>query len=104
MITENYVGSVSNDARLAVSVPDDVAITVNGRSTRSVGTDRRYVSHGLESGKEYRYEIRAQVLRDGQELKQTRVVRIRAGEQTRLAFDFDSTDTESVAKSPVQTR
>ena len=98
----HYVGSVSNDARLAVSVPADARITVNGRSTRSMGDLRRYVSRGLQPGKEYRYEIRAQVTRDGQELDETKVVSIRASDQTQLAFNFNS--AKVVAQKPVETR
>jgi hypothetical protein len=40
-------------------VPANAAVYINGERTRSTGSRREYISYGLESGKVYRYQIRA---------------------------------------------
>jgi uncharacterized protein (TIGR03000 family) len=76
-------------ALLSVNVPEDAAVYVNGRSTKTPGTHRRYVSYGLQPGYNYTYEIKAVVNRGGRELTDTQVVHVRAGQTRDLAFAFD---------------
>ena len=75
-------------AMLAVVVPEDARVYVNGMLTKTPGTQRQYVSYGLRPGYGYTYEVRAVVTRDGKELSDTQMVRVRAGETRDLAFDF----------------
>ena len=76
------------DGLLAVSVPDDAKIFVNGVNTTSTGEDRTYVSRDLNGGYNYTYEVRAEVVRDGKTVEQVKSVNLRAGETARVAFDF----------------
>ncbi len=75
-------------ALLTVVVPEDARVYVNGMLTKTPGTQRQYVSYGLRPGYGYTYEVRAVVTRDGQELSDTQMVRVRVGETRDLAFDF----------------
>ena len=97
-------GEVTGLAKLHVSVPAGAQVMLNGRPTASTGTDRLYIPYGLMPGEQYRYEIRVQGTRDGEELDQTKIVMVRAGEQSRLTFAFDDTDEISATREPVQTR
>ncbi len=81
--------SVSRDAVLYVRVAPDAQVFVNDRSTATPGNLRHYVSKGLEPGKQYRYELRAEVVRHGEKVSQTKVVMLEAGGSVSLAFDFD---------------
>jgi uncharacterized protein (TIGR03000 family) len=75
---------------LAVTVPEEARVYVNGKLTTTPGTHRRYISRGLVSGFRYTYEIRAELDRAGTTLTDTQVVHVRAGETSDLAFNFDT--------------
>jgi uncharacterized protein (TIGR03000 family) len=72
-------------------------VFINGHQTRSVGTHREYVSYGLETGLTYRYEVRAEVVRDGKTVVDTREVFLTAGARQDLAFEFGAKKAVSVA-------
>lgn len=76
---------------LTVWVPYDAKVTVNGRETTSTGSQRRFVSFGLKPGLSYKYEIKAQIVRNGQTQEDTRTVVLKAGQVTAVAFGFNVT-------------
>lgn len=80
--------TTSVDGLLAVSVPQDAKIYVNGQATSSTGEARQYVSRNLQPGFNYSYEVRAEVVRDGRTVEQVKKIDLRAGETANLAFDF----------------
>jgi len=82
---------------LAVNVPADAAVYVNGLLTKTPGTHRRFVSRGLVRGYGYTYNIRAVVKRDGKELSDTHVVHVQAGEKKQVAFNFDQAPLQDLA-------
>jgi uncharacterized protein (TIGR03000 family) len=82
---------------LTIVVPADAKVFINGRQTRSIGTQREYVSYGLESGLTYRYEVRAEVVRDGKTVEDTREVFLTAGSREGVAFDFAAKKAVTVA-------
>ncbi len=87
----------AGSGQLTIVVPADAKVFINGHQTRSVGTQRQYVSYGLESGLTYRYEVRAEVVRDGKTVEDTREVFLTAGSREGVAFDFAATKAVSVA-------
>jgi uncharacterized protein (TIGR03000 family) len=87
---------------LAVTVPEEARVYVNGMLTKTPGSRRRYISRGLTAGLQYTYEIRAELERDGRTLTDTRVVRARGGETTSVAFDFTAASSQ-LAAAPVAT-
>ena len=78
----------ASDATIHVRVAPDVSVFVNGASTTSSGRQRSFVSKGLEVGKRYRYELRAEAVRDGRTVSQTKVVTMEAGQNARVEFDL----------------
>jgi len=92
-----------NTGTLNVRVPAEAKVFVNGLATTSTGEQRRYVSNGLEDGFNYTYELRAEIVRDGQTITETKVVRLKAGEQVDLSFGMTS-DESKVAAEPVKTK
>jgi uncharacterized protein (TIGR03000 family) len=76
------------DGLLAVNVPADAKIYVNGQATSSTGETRQYVSRDLQNGFNYAYEVRAELVRDGRTVEQTKRIDLRAGETANLSFDF----------------
>jgi uncharacterized protein (TIGR03000 family) len=79
------------DGLLAVNVPDDAKIFVNGQPTTSTGSLRQYISRDLKNGFNYSYEVRAEAIRDGKTVEQLKTVNVRAGETATVNFDFPAT-------------
>jgi uncharacterized protein (TIGR03000 family) len=82
---------------LTVWVPFDAKVTVNGQETRSTGSRRQLVSYDLKPGLSYRYVVKAQVVRDGQLVEDTKSVTMMAGDATAVAFGFNASPAEQVA-------
>jgi uncharacterized protein (TIGR03000 family) len=87
---------------LTVRVPAEAQVYINGNATQTTGTQRRYVSLGLEQGRRYTYEVRAVLARDGQELADTKSVQVGPGEMAELSFGFE-TATRTAAAAAVET-
>lgn len=88
---------------LSVSVPEDAKVFVNNRLTSSTGTVRRFISRGLDPNATYTYEVRAEVIRNGQTETDTKTIKVGGGQVADLAFAFDRTEAEHVAQQPLKT-
>jgi uncharacterized protein (TIGR03000 family) len=91
-------------AYLLVSVPADAKVFVNDRATVSTGAERQYVSHGLEQGMRYEYTVRAEMVRDGKTVTETKTVQLSAGNSSNVAFDLTGSDASKTAKAPNSVR
>lgn len=93
----------SASALLTVHVPADAQVFVNGLSTTSTGTLRRYVSNGLRWGYNYTYHIRAEIVRDGQLITENKTVKLQAGDKSDVEFALNGSKSDPVANQPVRT-
>jgi uncharacterized protein (TIGR03000 family) len=84
-------------AILAVSVPADARVIVNGLVTKSTGQRRQFISTGLKPGMTYKYEVEVRVARDGQVLEDTRTVYLTSGAREALAFSPGAKPATAVA-------
>lgn len=84
---------------LAISVPSDARVVINGRETTSTGTHRQYYSENLEPGRTYPYEIRATRVVDGRTVEDRRMVYLTAGKAQRLAIDFSRQSATGLAST-----
>jgi uncharacterized protein (TIGR03000 family) len=92
-------------ATVSVTVPSGAKIYVNGMATTSTGSNRQFISRGLKAGARYSYEVRAEIVRDGKTVTETKQVQLRAGENADLAFALSGEATEQTAGSePVKTK
>ena len=89
--------SAENSGVLTVWVPYDAKVTVNGLETKSTGSRRQFVSYGLKPGLSYKYVVKAEVVRNGQTVEDTRTVSLTAGQISAVAFGFNTTPAEQVA-------
>jgi uncharacterized protein (TIGR03000 family) len=71
---------------LTVSVPDDATVFVNGKQTTTPGSERQFISRNLVPGYRYSYRIRAEVIRDGEPVTETKIVEVQSGETARVDF------------------
>jgi uncharacterized protein (TIGR03000 family) len=93
-------GTERNDAgTVTIWVPEDAKVYVNGYLTRSTGNRRQYVSYGLKAGLSYRYEVRAEVVRDGKTIEESHVVTLGAGDRTTVAFKFEANKAQNLASN-----
>lgn len=90
--------SSSNDSvRLNVSVPESAVVYVNDRKTTSTGEVRQFVSRGLESGKSYRFEVRAELNDNGNIISDTQTIVVTAGSQENVRFALKATPKAAAA-------
>lgn len=79
------------EATLVVSLPEDATLTIDNEPTTSTSANRVFVSPTLESGKEYQYTLKAQVVREGKTQTTTRQVTVQAGQVSRIELTVPAT-------------
>lgn len=82
---------------IAVRVPAQARVFINGLETKSRGPYREYVSFGLKPGLTYKYEIRAEITRQGRLVNSTRTVYLTAGARKLVALPLEAEPEEAVA-------
>lgn len=87
----------SNSGKLTVQVPADATVFINGHRASKTGTHREYISLNLLPGETYNFVVRAEVVRDGRLLADTKLVVLRAGQTESLALDLSSDCETQVA-------
>ena len=65
-----------------------IRLSVDDLATKSTSSVRAFASPALQPDKEYYYTLKAEIVRDGRPVTDTKRVRVRAGEQTAVTFDF----------------
>jgi uncharacterized protein (TIGR03000 family) len=75
-------------ATIVVSLPAEAKLTIDDAATQSTSATRVFASPALETGKEYYYTLKAEVVRDGKTVPVTKRIAVRAGEETRVTLDF----------------
>ncbi len=78
-------------ATIVVSLPADAKLMVDETITKSTSASRLFASPILETGKEYHYTLKAEIVRDGTTYTAVRRVPVRAGEETRVTLEFPET-------------
>lgn len=83
-----------SSAILTIWVPTNAKVMINGLPTLTTGSRREYISHGLQPGLSYKYEVCVQIVRDGKTLEETQEVLMTAGSKEGLAFGFNQKPAE----------
>ncbi len=72
---------------LNVSVPASAKVYVNNMATTSTGASRQFVSRGLQAGKQYKFDVRAELIdAQGKLVDETKTVTLTAGAREDLRF------------------
>lgn len=82
---------VAGSAIIIVKLPADAALRVDGAPTTSASAVRTFASPTLQPGKSYVYTLDAELVREGQVLKTSQRVTVRAGTTTQVELDFQPT-------------
>lgn len=74
-------------ARVSISLPADAKLFVDGQLTKTADKSfRTFSTPDLENGQEYRYVMKAEVIRDGIVQSETKTVVVKAGADIREEF------------------
>jgi uncharacterized protein (TIGR03000 family) len=74
-------------ATIVVSLPADAKLTIDDNPTTSTTATRVFQSPSLAPGKDFRYTLKAEVIRDGKAVVETQEIIVRAGATTRVTLD-----------------
>jgi uncharacterized protein (TIGR03000 family) len=91
-------GTTAQPARLVVTLPADAKLIVDGNPTTLTSSRRVFASPPLQQGRAYRYTLQAQVTRNGQTLRTTRNVIVRAGQETDVTLDIPTRSTATARR------
>lgn len=81
-----FYPTASDAAVLVVNLPADATLTIDGQKTESTGPRRVLVSPSLPQGKEFTYELKARIMKDGKSSEETKTVKVKAGQEIPVNF------------------
>jgi uncharacterized protein (TIGR03000 family) len=76
----------ADNVLIDVDVPSNAQVWFQGQKTSQTGTHREFESPTIARGRDFQYEIRVQWTDDGQTIKQTRHIDVRAGDHVEVSF------------------
>jgi len=79
--------SLGSRARLVVTLPADAKLLIDDEATRSVGSQRQFVSPPLPTDGAYEYTLKAEFVKDGKTVAFTKKVNVVRGTETVVTFD-----------------
>ncbi len=100
IVSPTYASSTeTGSGTLSVNVPADAVVFVNGSRTTSTGTQRQYVSNGLNKGEDYAYEVRVEYELDGEKVVESKSATLTADATASLNFTASEPTPVTVAKA-----
>jgi uncharacterized protein (TIGR03000 family) len=75
-------------AVIVVTLPEDATLTIDGAATASTSSSRTFVSPELQAGKDYHYDLKATVKRDGKSVVLEKRVTVQAGITTPVTLSL----------------
>lgn len=96
--------SVPRASGITVRVPNDAKIFVNGHEMKGRGYIRRFSSEPLAEGKTYKYEVRAELVQNGEKISKTEVVQLQPGKLTNIDMDLSAVQLTSATSSSSETK
>ncbi|HMO36288.1 MAG TPA: TIGR03000 domain-containing protein, partial [Gemmatales bacterium] len=97
--TKTSYRSTATPARVSISLPADAKLYVDGQLTRTMDKAvRTFLTPDLEEGQEYRYVMKAEVVRDGMLQSETKTIIVKAGAEISEAFDSLNSSRQMASK------
>ena len=79
-------GAAPKEAKLIVDLPADAKLFIDDRPMEFTSQHPIFVTPGLQAGKTYYYDLRAEMMRDGKAVSDTKRVVFHAGDELRESF------------------
>jgi uncharacterized protein (TIGR03000 family) len=73
-------------ARLTVELPQGARLFVDGSPVKATSAKRSFITPPLQAGQTYYYDLRAEMIRDGQTVAVSRRVLVRPGQEAHASF------------------
>jgi uncharacterized protein (TIGR03000 family) len=73
-------------ARLIIEVPDGGKLYIDGQAMKATTTERLFYTPNLEAGQKYYYDVRVELMKDGQKVTESKRVIVQAGDVLRESF------------------
>jgi uncharacterized protein (TIGR03000 family) len=89
-------------ATLTVDLPEGAKLFVDNQAVRSTAAKRRFVTPPLQPGQAYYYDLRAEMVRDGQTVSVMRRVIVRPGQAATAAFPELQANPTATARAGAQ--
>src|SRR5947209_7868460 len=87
-------------ARVVVDVPADAKLYVDGQLMKTQSDHRVFNTPALRPGQAYYYDVKAEVVRDGETKSETKRIVVRGGETARASFaELDAANTNRATAS-----
>ena len=101
-----FIDQPSNDTKAVLNLilPKHAEVLINGKVTKTRGSHRSYVSRHLRENRDYKYQVKAIVMRGGKKTVRTKMVTMRPGVDQTVKLDFDDTVTTLALKVPVDAK
>lgn len=88
---------LGNQALLLVELPTDARLFVDGKQMKSGQPQAAIITPALDPGRIYAYEVRVELVRNGQTLTETQRVVLRPGQRSHACFTELAARAEAVA-------
>lgn len=89
----------TNSSVLNLVVPEEAQVFINGKLTKTAGKSRSYVSRNLTEDRDYKYQVKAILVRDGKPRVRTKLVTMRPGLDKTIRLDFEKPLTTTLSLS-----
>ena len=89
----------ADNAALTISLPEDAVLFINGEKIPRTGPRREYFSTGMKPSLTYTYVVRAELLRNGTTLKDTKTLSLSPGDNKSLILDFSGKEVASAVSA-----
>jgi uncharacterized protein (TIGR03000 family) len=80
-------GETSAKARLIVDLPADAKLYIDDHKMKATSSRRAFSTPNHQAGQTYYYILRAEMVREGKTVSETKRVLVRAGQEVRANFD-----------------
>jgi uncharacterized protein (TIGR03000 family) len=86
----------TTQGHLSFNVPSEAIVYLVNQRMTLTGTVRNYIIPGLQAGRQYRYPVRVDLVRDGKLYRAAADLQLQAGQQLNLAFNENAGQSQIV--------
>ena len=102
---QTYLDSPTDSkAVLNLKLPSEADVYINGKLTRTPGAFRSFVSKRLTENRDYKYQVKAVLVKDGKKIIRSRLVTMRPGVNQTVELDFEKAQTTLALRVPANAK
>lgn len=94
------IPQTDSKAVLNLVLPQQAKVYINGKLTRTPGAYRSFVSKRLTENRDYKYQVKAVLVKGGKSIERNKLVTMRPGVNQTVKLDFENAQTTLALKVP----